>query len=173
MAASINFTLTNHLVCALELFLTFKIICMKFNWGTGIFTFLALFITAAIVFIIFAVRQSVNLVERDYYEQGSDYDKQIETRARSAQYEQLVKVTDASDSVRVEFPADLSGRIDSGNVIFYRPSDSKLDLRFPLKPASNIFPVTKQNTIPGRYIIHVQWFMQGKEYLVRKDIIFK
>ena len=46
---------------------------MKFNWGTGIFTFIIIFLLLCVAFIIFAVRQGVNLVHDDYYEKGVDY----------------------------------------------------------------------------------------------------
>jgi hypothetical protein len=146
---------------------------MKFNWGTGIFTFLALFLIAAAAFIIFAVRQDINLVHRDYYERGTDYTSQMETRARSARFEPLVNISDEKDSLRIVFPEELTDKIDSGNVLFYRPSDSKLDLNFPLKVAQNVFTITKANTVTGRYIIQVQWFTQGKNYEVRKIVILQ
>jgi len=145
---------------------------MKFNWGTGIFIFLALFLMAAAAFIIFAVRQDINLVHRDYYERGTDYTSQMETRARSARFEPLVNISDEKDSLRIVFPEELTGIIDSGNVLFYRPSDNKLDLNFPLKVVQNVFTATKANTVSGRYIIQVQWFTEGKEFEVKKTILF-
>jgi hypothetical protein len=146
---------------------------MKFNWGTGIFIFLALFLMAAAAFIIFAVRQDINLVHRDYYERGTDYTSQMETRARSARFEPLVNISDEKDSLRIVFPEELTGIIDSGNVLFYRPSDSKLDLTFPLKVVQNVFTATKANTVSGRYIIEVQWFTQEKKYEVKKTVILQ
>ena len=59
---------------------------MKFNWGTGIFMFLALFLLASAAFIIFAVRQDVNLVHKDYYEKGVDYTEQMNVNSRSTEF---------------------------------------------------------------------------------------
>ena len=56
---------------------------MKFNWGTGILIFLILFLSASAVFIVFAMRQDVNLVHQDYYEKGVDYTEQMNVNARS------------------------------------------------------------------------------------------
>ena len=55
---------------------------MKFNWGTGILVFLILFLSASAVFIFFAMRQDVNLVHEDYYEQGVDYSAQMDIGPR-------------------------------------------------------------------------------------------
>ena len=74
---------------------------MKFNWGTGIFIFLALFLLGSAVFIIFAVRQDVNLVHKDYYEKGVDYTEQMNVNARSSEYKDNISVSTQGDFLQL------------------------------------------------------------------------
>jgi hypothetical protein len=142
----------------------------KFNWGTGIFIFLALFLLASAAFIIYAVNQDVNLVQKDYYEKGTDYTRQMEKDARSAKYGPLFRFSDEKDSVRIDFPDELKGKIDSGSVVFFRPSDMDLDLRYPIQPTMNEFVTDKSKLVSGRYILQIAWYSDGIDYGVKKEI---
>lgn len=144
---------------------------MKFNWGTGIFLFLALFLLASAAFIIYAVNQDVELVHDDYYEKGTNYSKVMETSARSAKFESMISFLEDDDSVKVIFPEELIGRIDSGNMLFFRPSDMKRDLNHALTPAKSVFLVSKNELIAGRYILKINWFEKGVPYEIEKEIV--
>ena len=65
---------------------------LKFNWGTGIFLFLVVFLLACAAFIYFAFTQDVNLVHKDYYEKGVNYTEQMEINARSIAYQDSVAI---------------------------------------------------------------------------------
>ena len=73
---------------------------MKFNWGTGILIFLILFLLGSAAFIVFAFRQDVNLVHKDYYEKGVDYTQQMNTNSRSAEFENDVNVEMGNDFLK-------------------------------------------------------------------------
>ena len=65
---------------------------MKFNWGTGILIFLIIFLLACAAFIIFAMRQDVNLVHKDYYEKGVDHTDKMNVDVRSKQFEDKIQI---------------------------------------------------------------------------------
>jgi len=138
-----------------------KGIFMKFNWGTGIFIFMALFLTAAAVFIVFAYRQNIDLVHDDYYERGVDHTNQMEIDARSAKDEALV----------IGFSKLLEMPVDSANLLLYRPSDSKLDIDLPLDVSQSSWAVSREDLSSGRYILDLTWYSGGLQYEVRKDVI--
>lgn len=144
---------------------------MKFNWGTGIFLFLALFLLASAAFIIYAVNQDVELVHDDYYEKGTNYTSEMEKSARSAKYEPLVSFLEEDDSVKIIFPEELKGKIDSGNVLFFRPSDMNRDVKQTLNPAEIVLPVSKKELIAGRYILKINWFEKGIPYEIDKEVV--
>jgi len=146
---------------------------MKFNWGTGILIFLTMFLMAAAAFIIFAMRQDVNLVHKDYYEKGVDYTEQMNVINRSQPYSDKIKVEQDENGLLISIDSALAATIDSGKVLMYRPSGSNQDLEFLLeKPIGNIF-ISSEKLIGGRYILKTQWFTVGQRFEVDQPVIVK
>ncbi len=137
---------------------------MKFNWGTGILIFLILFLLACTVFIVFAFNQDVNLVHKNYYEKGVDYTEQMNIEARSLKYKEAITLKSENDFIRLEIEAKLATIIDSGNVLLYRPSNSKQDILFPVEKAVKEVKIPKGDLIHGRYILKFFWYSEGLKY---------
>ena len=55
----------------------------KFNWGTGIFIFITLFLLVNAFVIYKSFQQRNDLVEEEYYPQGLEYQKQIDRFAKA------------------------------------------------------------------------------------------
>ena len=147
-----------------------KIISMKFNWGTGLLIFLILFLTACAVFIIFALNQDVNLVHKDYYEKGVDYTDQMNTNSRSVQFHDKIQIINQNEYLQVNFEETLVTKIDSGKVLLYRPSSSKMDVNYPMTFSENHLKLPKNNLIPGRYIVKISWYSEGLKYEIDKPV---
>ena len=143
---------------------------MKFNWGTGILIFLILFLAACTVFIIFALRQDVNLVYKDYYEKGVDYTEQMNVNARSKSLINDVQVSQKQNFLQVDFEETLGTKIDSGKVHLYRPSSSKMDVSYRMVLSDNSFKIPKDNLVSGRYILKLSWFNEGLKYEIEKPV---
>ena len=143
---------------------------MKFNWGTGIFIFLVLFLLACAAFIIFAISQDVNLVHKDYYEKGVNYSEQMNVNARSKQYYSSIHTQLFNEYLRVDFEDSLALKIDSGNVLLYRPSNSRQDIILPLNLVENSILISKENLVSGRYILKMTWYFDGQKYQVDKPV---
>ncbi len=143
---------------------------MKFNWGTGIFIFLVLFLLACAAFIIFALRQNVNLVHKDYYEKGVNYTDQMNVSARSKQYYSSIQTQLFKEYLRIDLEDSLASKIDSGNVLLYRPSNSRLDIILPLNQIENSILISKEDLVNGRYILKMTWYFDGQKYQVDKQV---
>lgn len=143
---------------------------MKFNWGTGIFIFLILFLLACTAFMIFAFNQDVNLVHKDYYKKGVDYTEQMNVEARSVIYNSALQTRFNDEFLIVEFEESLASTIDSGNVLLYRPSSSKQDLRFSINLSENSLKIPKQDLVAGRYILKLFWYSEGLKYEIDKPM---
>jgi hypothetical protein len=143
---------------------------MKFNWGTGILIFLILFLAACAAFIIFAMNQDVNLVHKDYYEKGVDYTDKMNTDARSLPFKNDFSITNQNDFLIVNIEESLSTKIDSGKVLMFRPSDSKQDIWYELKPNTSTINLPKENLVSGRYILKIYWYSNGLKYEIDKDV---
>jgi nitrogen fixation protein FixH len=143
---------------------------MKFNWGTGIFLFLTMFILAAIAFTIFAMRQNVNLVHEDYYQKGVNHTEKMNTDARSVAYYNDLKTSLDNDYLRVELESAADFEIDSGRVQLYRPSDSNRDVNFKFDHLDKGLAIPKKELISGRYILKIYWYSKGLEYEIEKPV---
>lgn len=145
----------------------------KFNFGTGIFVFMVLFMTAIITFVIFAYQQDVNLVHDNYYEKGVDHTIQMQREVRSSEYFDKINISDDGNYIRIVFPAELASIIEEGAVMYFRPSDHLKDIKQPLIMRGNVFIGAKDQLIPGRYIVKINWKANELDYEVDKQLIIK
>jgi len=146
---------------------------MKFNWGTGILIFLILFLLACAAFIIFAMRQDVNLVHKDYYEKGVDHTDKMNVDARSTQFGDKIQIDYTNEYLLIRFEESMVASIDSGKVLLYRPSSSKQDALFPMIFSENVIKIPKENLISGRYILKLSWYSEGLKYDIDKPVNFQ
>lgn len=146
---------------------------MRFTWGTGIVVFLILFLAACIGFIVFAFNQDVNLVHNDYYEKGVDYSHQMNRDSRSVKYKDQIEISELNDSIRILFPDEVISDADFVRVLFFRPSNHNLDINMPVVFTGNFVSVSKENLIPGRYIVKLTWNQDNLDYEIDKTFIVK
>jgi len=143
---------------------------MKFNWGTGIFVFLVLFVVASAVFIVFASRQQVNLVHKDYYEKGVDYSEQMKVNTRSKPFSRSYTVSSTNEEFLIAISDELAAKIDSGNMYLYRPSDKTKDIILPVPAGLKNIQFPKEQLIKGRYILKFTWYTDGLRYEVDRPV---
>lgn len=125
---------------------------------------------AAAAFMVFAFRQDVNLVHKDYYNKGVDYTAQMNVDARSESYYNDLQTHLEDEFLVVDFEESLALRIDSGSVVLYRPSNSKLDVKLPLIIRENSLKIPKDHLISGRYILKLFWYSEGLKFEVDKPV---
>lgn len=142
----------------------------KFTWGTGIFLFLVLFLAASAVFIIFASRQQVNLVYKDYYEKGVDYSEQMKVLERSKPFNHSISINADNEYLKVDIEAGLAAKLDSGSIYLYRPSDKDRDITTLVSARTSSVQFKKADLISGRYILKFSWYTDGTKYEVSRPV---
>ncbi len=143
---------------------------MKFNFGTGIFIFMTLFISAMVAFVIFAHHQDANLVHKDYYEKGVDYSKQMEKNSRSERFDSMIVYKDNGTEIEFSFSDEIISTLQNGQILFFRPSDHNRDVTYPLVLVGNKFTTSKNDLIKGRYIAKITWTYNNLDFEVDKTI---
>jgi hypothetical protein len=147
---------------------------MKFNWGTGIFLFLVLFLAGAAVFLVFASKQQVNLVHKNYYEKGVDHSEQMKVNERSKPFARAVNTQSTDKHFIVEIDEQLISTIDSGKILMYRPSDYTKDISVSFSADENNiktqYALDKNDLLTGRYILKFTWHTQGVRYEIDKPV---
>jgi nitrogen fixation protein FixH len=143
-------------------------------WPRAIAAYFAVAITGIVIFITWAVRQNIDLVRPDYYEQEILFQKQIDALNRTRPFASELKV--GYDSKRrvllLRLPAAHVTPQFIGTAHLYRPSDAKLDQRIGLKPDRD-----GQQTInaaaltPGLWKVRLDWSAGGESFAFEQTII--
>jgi len=138
---------------------------IKFNWGTGIFMFLVLFLLACSFVIYKSFQQRNDLVEEEYYPQGLEYQKQIDRFAKANALSGKIVINEDQSGVLITYPIDLKGKALNGNIVFFRPSDENADFNDSIRfDTSMIQRIPAERFIQGKYVAKFFWKMDGKEY---------
>jgi len=145
---------------------------MKFNWGTGILIFLILFLIACGLFIGFAMNQNVDLVHKEYYQKGVSFTDQMDVDMRSTKYINSIYLKDNGHQILVYFPDNFIDNLKSGEILFFRPSNSNEDKTWDLNPKNNVQIIEKSKLIKGRYLVKITW-QSDENYFIEKEFFVK
>jgi len=137
----------------------------KFNWGTGIFIFIALFLLVNAFVIFKSFQQRNDLVTEEYYPQGLEYQKQIDRFANANALAGKIKIIEQAGDLMISYPAEFKGKNVKGQVIFFRPSDENADFSDSIAfDTTMIQKIPIEKVIKGKYIAKFFWIMDGKEF---------
>jgi hypothetical protein len=145
---------------------------MKLNWGHGIFIFLTIFLLS-MAFVVYKGFQEKNaLVEEEYYPKGQAYQKQIDRIANADALTEKIRLAEQDGNVIVSYPSSFAGKKIEGTLYFYRPSDDAGDFKEAM-----IFDSTLVQKVPlahlmaGKYIVKMNWLMDGKEFYHEETLL--
>jgi len=138
---------------------------IKFNWGTGIFIFITLFLLVNAFVIYNSFQQRNDLVEEEYYPQGLEYQKQIDRFAKANALSANIEISEKAGELVITYPGELKSKNIKGQVIFFRPSDENADFSDSIYfDAAMVQRIPVQKMLKGKYIAKFFWIMDGKEY---------
>lgn len=144
---------------------------MKLHWGNAIFIFFTIFIGLSIFFIIFSLRQDIELVEDDYYNKGANYATHMKTQQRSLIFNDSINVTFNKQSILMQLAPSIYKNTDSVKVHFYNPSSKTKDYKILLTNLSDSNTIDINAIKSGRYIIKIKWNVQQNDFFIEKDIL--
>jgi hypothetical protein len=144
---------------------------MKWNWGTGIFIVIVIFVGLCVAFIIYAQRQHWSMVEEDYYPKELRHEEKLVKMRNANALTELLQVKTGQKNLHVIFPADFRGKTLTGTINIYRPSDETLDMNLPVAADTALIQVIPLTSLSkGRYVVKVDWSCDGKDYYRELDI---
>lgn len=143
------------------------------NWGKGITLSFIAFATVIITMVVICMKQDVNLVATNYYEQEIAYQDQIQ---RISNFEALVrkpKISRDGNQIVVSFPEDLAQSVLEGEILFFRPSDRHKDVSAVLQlndERKMYFPVKQFSK--GLWKTKMTWRSSGdQEFFTEQRIV--
>lgn len=143
-------------------------------WPYAIIGWFVIAIIATVVWVTFAMRQRVDLVGKDYYEQEIRFQQQIDRVARTKPMRAEVHASYdvAQQAILVTLPAGHTRQALTGSIQLYRPSDSSLDRKVLLAvDAGGTQKLDASTLLAGLWKIKVSWSFSGQEYFFDQPIV--
>lgn len=115
--------------------------------------------------------QDVSLVSDNYYEKSLSYQDEIDKQSRTKSLDEEVKINFNGEIINILFPVEYLNNNISGEIYFYRPSDSKLDFKMPLdlNEEGNQMILIKDFE-KGFWRVKLNWTMDGNGYFSERAI---
>jgi hypothetical protein len=135
------------------------------NWGKKIALLYLSFVALIVAMVTMAMNQKVDLVASDYYEQEIKYQDKINKIERTKMLSSQLTWKIEKDQITFEFPKDANGKIKSGYINFFRPSNAEFDQKTEFKNdtlSNQIINIKKLNK--GIYKMQIDWKAEDMEY---------
>jgi hypothetical protein len=143
----------------------------RLSWGTGIVIGIIVFITLSVTMTVIFMTQDVSLVSDNYYEKSLSYQDEIDKQSRTNSLDEKVNINFNGEIITVLFPSTYLSQNISGEIYFYRPSNSSLDFKMPLdlnEEGKQIILVN--NFEKGFWRLKLNWTMNGNNYYNERAI---
>ena len=131
------------------------------NWGKWIIVSFVLFAGFIITLVTVCMRQEINLVSKDYYQDELAYQEQI---TRISNTSSLAEKPLIALVGKKELEVKISQPIDGGELMLFCPSDPKMDRKFPLSLSGNKQLINVGSVKNGMYRAKMYWSANGKDY---------
>jgi hypothetical protein len=143
---------------------------MKWNWGTKLMIAMAAFMVMVIIFVVLMMRESVSLVEKNYYPKGQTHQELIDKKRNAVNISEGITVIKKEGAVSLVFPEIFDPKLIKGSVHMYHRIDDTRDWFIDLIPnVEGAFDI-KVDGPSGRYIAKIDWSYEGTDYYVEKSI---
>lgn len=144
---------------------------IKWNWGTKLAIWIVAFVVFMLTLVFMTTTYEINLVEKDYYPKGLKYQNRIDAIKNAKDIGAVFTINQDENNIIVNTP---NIKADSGSMLFFRPSENRLDKSYKLvinKNGKIIIP--KDEFSFGRYILKINWFDKNNEYYIEQSLYIK
>lgn len=132
------------------------------NWGHKIIIVFILFAAGMLTLVVKSMRTRIDMVTADYYAEELKYQQQIDARQQAERLTKPVHIAQAADSLEITFPPECASA--TGAIVFYRPSDSRRDVKLPLSLQDGKQRIPRTSLDRGNYRVRFNWEMNGTPY---------
>ena len=143
-------------------------------WPHAIIAWFVIFAAAMAAWIAVAVRQNMDLVRSDYYEEEVRFQQQLDRMNRTAAIATEVTLNyDATKrEVTLRLPAAHLVSRPAGEIHFYRPSDAALDFQLPLAvDADGRQRIATSTLRGGLWKVRMQWSAADHDYFFEQTLV--
>jgi hypothetical protein len=142
---------------------------MKMNFGNWIVVAFVLFTVFIGTLVTVCVREDVDLVSKDYYQQELVYQDQIQRLNNTSGLKQRPELKIVDQTLQVTY--DKWDDIDNGELKLFCPSNPRMDRNFPLvRSGDSVQSFGVENLQKGMYRAKLKWEMNGKEFYIEEVV---
>lgn len=142
------------------------------NWGWKTFFIVAGFLLFILFMVFKAMQQDFHLVYEDYYDKEIKYQGEIEKTKKAMDLRDGLNIEYllSEDKIKFTYPGEHQKSI-KGSIYFFRPSDSSLDITFPIQAGKDGTQVISVGSFKkGLWQVKVNWVFGSEEYQQEKNI---
>lgn len=142
------------------------------NWGWKIFLVFLAFVGFVLFMVFSAVMQDFHLVADNYYEKEIKYQGEMDMirNARSLNERLDINYLPSEQSVVLTYPAEQKDAIQ-GKVYFFRPSDSRDDKEFIIRPdEKGVQVISVKSLKKGLWQVKINWSYGSTDYQEEKNL---
>lgn len=127
------------------------------NWGKSIVVVYALFVVGIVYLVYRSSQQSIELVDKNYYQNEILYQHEIDATAKASKKGVVPKISKIGDSEYLII-LDSTSKYFKGTAHFYCPSNSKNDVKMELiKTDGGKWEIPSEQIKPSSYQVKVNW----------------
>lgn len=145
---------------------------LKISWGYRIAALYIGFVLLILFMVVLAMNQKIELVTPDYYAKELKFQQEIDAMKNVGSLSANLRVELQQNSVVITFPEDMKGIEIKGEAEMFRPSDSSLDVTFPLEVNHEGKTILKSDKFKtGLYKLTVKWMADSKSYQSEHTVV--
>lgn len=137
------------------------------NWGKGIIIGMGLFMAFILTLVIIMMRQDIDLVQDDYYQQELAFDKQY--NAEKVYIESEDSITMNVDAHLLKIKLGKAFQQDSVQIDLKRPNNREQDMTFRMKAMPEI-AIPTEKLPQGIFQCYVYGTLNGKKYQFNETV---
>lgn len=137
------------------------------NWGKGIIIGMVLFMGFIITLVTIMMRQKIDLVQEDYYQQELLYNQQYDAESNYLSAQNPIEVGTHADTLLLHFPADF--QTGKATILLQRPNNKNQDLSFAIDAGEQV-KIPLKHSEKGQFKCIISGVYRGKEYQMSQQI---
>lgn len=143
---------------------------IKLGWGGRIALLYGGFVVLIAILVTGSMRQEVDLVAEDYYQQEIAYQQVLDAGKNQSALSTPVSIHANETMVTLEFPQEFQDKLINGNINFYAPTGSRGDKLIAMNNVQDVVNVQRSDLQKTNYTIKISWEADGKQYYQESNI---
>ncbi|NQX81491.1 MAG: FixH family protein [Flavobacteriaceae bacterium] len=150
---------------------------LKLNWVQSIILSFVLFISFILYFIFTTLtnpKYDHKLVSEEYYNEELKYQELIDSQQNYNTLGEYIEFSQSSEGIKLIFTGFFADKTLKGTVKLYRPSNGALDKSFDLILSDDlVFDIASGNLVGGKWLVNIDFILEGKRYTKIETIYYK